>query len=119
MRKSLFYSYVGGKPILIIKVIDKLRYEKLDVILKFMLKDAIQKLKYFLENVKEEDEELYNKIVDVLKLFKETYEIEDISINKKIREFLVKKNILFLNPVEGILKPQSFLVWKAIKRVIE
>ncbi|WP_064496782.1 ATP-binding protein [Methanocaldococcus jannaschii] len=116
--KELIYNYVGGKPVLIIKVIDKLRYENLNDILDFMLKDATQKLKYFLEDVKEEDEELYKKVVDALKLFKEDYEIEDIKIPKKIREFLIKRNILFLNPIEGILKPQSFLVWNAIKKVL-
>ncbi|XRP97738.1 hypothetical protein ACO3UB_01880 [Methanocaldococcus sp. 16A] len=28
----------------------------------------------------------------------------------------MKNNILFLNPIEGILKPQSFLIWNAIKK---
>jgi len=117
-EKELIYSYVGGKPVLIIKVIDKMRYKSLDMILNFMLKDAIQKLKYFLEDIKEKDEKLYNKIVDALNIFKENYEVEDITIPKKIREFLVKRNILFLNPIEGTLKPQSYLVWNAIKRLL-
>ncbi|ADC69382.1 ATPase [Methanocaldococcus sp. FS406-22] len=117
-EKELIYSYVGGKPILIETVINSLRYESLDEILDFMLKDATQKLKYFLEDVKEEDEELYKKVVDALKIFKENYEVEDITINKKIRELLIKRNILFLNPIEGTLKPQSFLVWNAIKRLL-
>jgi AAA+ ATPase superfamily predicted ATPase len=116
--KELIYSYVGGKPILIEVVIDRLRYEKLDEILNSMLRDEIQKLKYFLEDVKEEDEELYKKVVNALKLFKENYEIEDIAINKKIREFLIKKNILFLNPQKGTLRPQSYLFWNAIKRLL-
>jgi AAA+ ATPase superfamily predicted ATPase len=117
--KELIYSYVGGKPILIEVVIDRLRYEgNLNNILELMLNEEIQKLKYFLEDVEEEDKELYKKVVDALKLFKENYEIEDIAINKKIREFLIKKNILFLNPQKGTLKPQSYLVWNAIKRLL-
>ncbi|AEF96168.1 ATP-binding protein [Methanotorris igneus] len=116
--KELIYSYVGGKPILIEVVIDRLRYEKLGEILNSMLRDEIQKLKYFLEDVKEEDEEFYKKIVDALRIFKEDYEVEDMEIPKKIREFLIKKNILFLNPQKGTLKPQSYLVWKSIKRVL-
>ncbi|MEO2117911.1 MAG: hypothetical protein ABGW92_05885, partial [Methanocaldococcus sp.] len=28
------------------------------------------------------------------------------------------KNILFLNPQKGILKPQSYLVWNAIKEIL-
>jgi AAA+ ATPase superfamily predicted ATPase len=116
--KELIYNYMGGKPKLIVRVINKLDRANLKEILDYMLKNAIQKLKYFLEDVKEEDEELYKEVVGALKLFKDNYEIEDIAINKKIREFLVKKNILFLNPIEGTLKPQSFLVWNAIKRLI-
>ena len=117
-NKELIYSYVGGKPILIVKVIKKLRYNGLEEILDELLRNEIQKLKYFLEDVEEENKEFYNKVVDALRLFKEAYEVEDIKINKKIREFLVKKNILFLNPQKGILKPQSYLIWNAIKRTL-
>ena len=51
-------------------VIDSLRYENLKEILDEMFRDEVQKLKYFLEDVKEEDEELYNKIVDALNCLK-------------------------------------------------
>ncbi|CAB3287081.1 protein of unknown function [Methanocaldococcus lauensis] len=118
-EKELIYSYVGGKPVDIYNVIDKMRYKDLEDILNLMLKEEISKLKYFLEDVKENnDEELYKEVIKALSLFKENYIIEDIKIPKKIREFLIKKNILFLNPIDGNLKPQSYLVWNAIKRVL-
>ncbi len=117
-EKELIYSYVGGKPVDIIYIIQELKNKNLEEILNYLLNDAKQKLKYFLEDVKEKDEELYKEIIKALKIFKENYEIEDITINKKVREFLVKKNILFLDPVRGILKPQSFLIWNAIKMLI-
>ena len=117
-EKEKIYSYVGGKPASIYKVIDKMRYKDLEDILNFMLKEEISKLKYFLEDVKEDNEEFYKEVVNYLSLFKENYIIEDIKIPKKIREFLIKKNILFLNPIDGNLKPQSYLVWNAIKRVL-
>ncbi|XRO77101.1 ATP-binding protein [Methanocaldococcus sp. 10A] len=117
-EKEKIYTYVGGKPVLIYKVIDKMRYEELDNILNEMLKIEVSKLKYFLEDVKEDNEEFYKEVVNYLSLFKKEYEIEDIKIPKKIREFLIKKNILFLNPIEGTLKPQSFLVWNAIKKIL-
>ena len=117
-EKELIYSYVGGKPSDIYSVIDEMRYGELDNILNEMLKIEISKLKYFLEDVKEDNEEFYKEVVNYLSLFKENYIIEDIKIPKKIREFLIKKNILFLNPIDGNLKPQSYLVWNAIKRVL-
>ncbi|MEO2116989.1 MAG: ATP-binding protein [Methanocaldococcus sp.] len=127
-EKELIYSYVGGKPIYIETVINKLRYEKLEVILDFMLKDATQKLKYFLNDldyikpkVEVGDKAIELKkedIIEALKLFKDNYEISDSEVAKPIYVYLVKKNILFLNPIEGTLKPQSFLVWNAIKRLL-
>ncbi|ACV24350.1 ATP-binding protein [Methanocaldococcus fervens] len=117
-EKELIYSYVGGKPKDIKYVVEESSIRNLKEVLKEMLRDEIQKLKYFLEDVEEEDKELYNKVVDALRLFKEAYEVEDIKIPKKIREFLVKKNVLFLNPQKGILKPQSYLVWNAIKGLL-
>ncbi|XRP97086.1 ATP-binding protein [Methanocaldococcus sp. 16A] len=116
--KELIYSYVGGKAKDIKYVVEERKFKELKEILDLMLKEEIQKLKYFLEDVKEEDEELYKKVVDNLSLFKKEYKIEDIKIPKKIREFLIKRNILFLNPIEGSLKPQSFLVWNAIKEIL-
>ena len=127
-EKELIYSYVGGKPILIETVINSLRYESLNEILDYMLKDATQKLKYFLKDldyikpkVKVGDEVIEVKkddIIEALKLFKENYEISDDEIPEPVYIYLVKKNILFLNPIEGILKPQSYLVWNAIKRLL-
>jgi AAA+ ATPase superfamily predicted ATPase len=39
-------------------------------------------------------------------------------IPKAVYVYLIKENILFLNPQKGTLKPQSFLVWNAIKKLI-
>ena len=99
-------------------LVEESKFKDLKEILDYMLKDEQQKLKYFLEDVNEEDKKLYKNITNALKIFKDNYEVEDITIPKKIREFLVKKNILFLNPQNGTLKPQSFLVWNAIKRLL-
>ncbi len=126
--KELIYSYVGGKPILIIKVVDKLRYEDLKEILDQMLKEEIQKLRHFLKdldyiksrvNIEDEFIEINKEdIIEALRLFKDNYEISDDKIPKPVYIYLVKRNILFLNPVEGTLKPQSFLTWNAIKRIL-
>ncbi len=116
--KELVYSYVGGKPKDIKYVIEESKFKDLKEILDYMLKDATQKLKYFLEEVREKDEEFYCRVVETLKIFKENYEIEDMEIPKNVRKILVKRNILFLNPIDGILKPQSFLVWNAIKKIL-
>ncbi|ADC68835.1 ATPase [Methanocaldococcus sp. FS406-22] len=127
--KELIYSYVGGKPILIIKVFDKLKTErKLKDILDTILKEEAQKLRYFLKDldyikpkVNIEDEVIEIKkedIIEALRLFKDNYEISDDKIPKPVYIYLIKRNILFLDPIEGTLKPQSFLIWNAIKRIL-
>ena len=127
-EKEKIYSYVGGKPVLIYKVIDKMRYEELDEILNFMLKDEISKLKMFLEmmNYVKPKVEIENEVIELkkediintLKLFKDKFVISKDEIPIPICVYLVKKNILFLNPINGALRPQSYLVWNAIKRVL-
>ncbi len=127
-EKELIYSYVGGKPLYIYNVIDEMRYRKLNDILNLMLKEETQKLKYFLKElnyikpkVELKDEIIEIKkddIINALKLFKDNYEISDNNISEPVYIYLVKENILFLNPIEGTLKPQSFLVWNAIKKLL-
>ncbi len=126
--KELIYSYVGGKPILIETVINSLRYENLEDILESMLNDEISKLDMFLEildyskpkvEVGDEIIELKKEdIIKALKLFKDNYEISKKEIPTPVYIYLVKRNILFLNPQKRILKPQSFLVWNAIKKLL-
>ncbi|WP_456472874.1 ATP-binding protein, partial [Methanocaldococcus sp.] len=127
-EKEKIYSYIGGKPVLIYKVIDKMRYKDLEDILNTMIRDEISKLEMFLEKldyitpkVEIENEIIELKkedIVEALKIFKDKYIIHKREISTPVYIYLVKKNILFLNPIEGTLKPQSYLVWNAIKRVL-
>ncbi|CAB3289133.1 protein of unknown function [Methanocaldococcus lauensis] len=70
--------------------------------------------------------EIRNKVIEVkkddiikaLKMFKNKYEISKREIPPPVYMYLVKENILFLDPIEGTLKPQSYLIWNAIKRVL-
>jgi AAA+ ATPase superfamily predicted ATPase len=126
--KELIYSYVGGKPKDIKYVVEECKFKDLKEILEFMLKDAVQKLDMFLDvlNYSKPKVEIGDavielkkeNIIEALNLFKENYEIDKKEIPVPVYVYLVKKNILFLNPIEGRLKPQSFLVWNAIKKLL-
>ncbi|AEH07267.1 ATP-binding protein [Methanothermococcus okinawensis] len=118
--KEKIYSYVGGKPILIYKVINDMRYKKLEDILNEMLKIEMSKLKKLLIRIKNGKYEgiKYNDVINALFLFKKEYITNEYNIDEDIKEFLIRKNILFLNPIEELIKPQSYLVWNAIKRVV-
>ncbi|XRO77092.1 ATP-binding protein [Methanocaldococcus sp. 10A] len=127
-EKEKIYSYVGGKPLDLYSVIDEMRYGKLEDILSLMLKEEISKLKMFLDKmdyIKPKVEIEYDvielkkeDIINALKLFKDRFIINKEEIPMPVYMYLVKKNILFLNPIDGTLKPQSYLVWNAIKRVL-
>ncbi|AEH07268.1 ATP-binding protein [Methanothermococcus okinawensis] len=127
-QKELIYSYVGGKPIDIYYIINEMRYKELEDILNEVLNDSIQKLDmllnkldYITPKISIESEIIEIKkedVVNALKLFKTKYEIDKKAISTPVYIYLIKENILFLNPQKGILKPQSYLVWNAIKRVV-
>ena len=117
--KELIYFYVGGKVKDIKYVVEESKFKDLREVLDFMLKDEVSKLRKLLVKIKTKkiEEVEYENVVRALKLFKDNYEINEYLVDENTKEFLIKRNILFLNPVEEILKPQSFLVWNAIKRV--
>ena len=128
-NKEKIQSYVGGKPKDIKYVIEEYYIRDLDETLELMLNNAIQKLEMFLDmlnyskpkiDIENETIEIYKEdIIEILKLFKENYVINKKYLPIPTYIYLIKKNILFLNPQNGTLKPQSFLIWNAIKKVVE
>ncbi len=110
---------MGGKPVYLISIINDLKIKSLDETLNYLLQDEKQKIKYFLEDVEERDMELYKKVINVFKLFQDKEKIPDSLVKKSLKEFLVSKNILFLDPIKGILKPQSRLTYHAINRALK
>ena len=128
-NKERIYSYVGGKPKDIKYVIEEYYIRDLDETLELMLNNAIQKLEMFLDmlnyskpkiDIGNETIGIYKEdIIEILKLFKENYVINKKYLPIPTYIYLIKKNILFLNPQNGTLKPQSFLIWNAIKKVVE
>jgi len=127
-QKEQIYSMVGGKPKLITKVVSKLYDKNLNEVLEGLLNDKIQKLdmKFEIMDYSKPKVKIGENIVEIekedvfksLNLFKDRYEISKKEIPTSIYVYLIKENILFLDPRKGTLKPQSFLVWNAIKKLI-
>ena len=40
-------------------------------------------------------------------------------ISRKVRLFLIQENILFYNPLEGVVRPQSKLLLRAMRRCVD
>ncbi len=111
---DLTWNYFGGKPVYLVEAInnrDRLR-EFCEENLKLRVSqtlDAIYEI--------EENEKLFNSVIDLLKNFIDNEKIRYKKIDEALR-FCVRKNILFLEPVNRILKPQSQLDLLAIRKVL-
>jgi len=129
-EKEKIYNFLGGKPLDIVLAINKMEYDSLDNALNLMLEDKIQKIYMLLDileygnifvNVKDNKLAVKKeKVLKLLKLFKENMILKKQNLSMFYSEYiyLIQNNILFLEPIKGILKPQSKLIWNAIKKVV-
>ncbi|MFQ6119911.1 MAG: hypothetical protein ACE5KE_08510 [Methanosarcinales archaeon] len=61
----------------------------------------------------------YGDVINALIPFKDKESVDEDSIHEVIKAFLVKKNILFDDPLNEIIKPQSRLDLLAIREILK
>ena len=119
------WEYCGGKPVCLLKLI---RADEKERIAKKMLATRVNQLKDLLDYLDYtkpritigEDTYMVEKddIVSILKRFADAECIDDEDLDRPAKHFLVKDNVLFLDPDIGIIKPQSRLNLLAIREVM-
>jgi hypothetical protein len=118
--KELVWDYIGGKIGDIVSLFEEKKrgYSEKEA-LERMLRDEIGRLEWIRLRIlskKENKQEIWN----FLKRFREEEIIfrgeQEEEFNKLL--FWVEQNILFYNPLEGKVRPQSRLLWKAIKSTV-
>ena len=119
------WKYCGGKPVCLLKLI---RVDEKELIAKKMLATRVNQLKNLLDYLDYtkprimigEDSYMVEKedIVNILNRFVDAECIDDEGLDRPAKHFLVKDNILFLDPDIGIIKPQSQLNLLAIREVM-
>ncbi len=124
-EKATAWEYCGGKPVCLIEVVNS---EKREDKAKEMLMIRISEMKTTLKRVKELGSEIgiedksysvrYAELIDALKHFAEREEIDIEEMDEISTTFLVKKNVLFVDPVRGVIKPQSRLNLHAIRELM-
>jgi len=124
--KAVAWEYCGGKPVCLMELIYADDRER---IAKDMLKTRVTQLKDLLDYLDYtkprimigDDEYLVEKgdIADILNRFVDTEYIDDEGLNRPAKHFLIKDNILFLDPHTGIIKPQSHLNLLAMREVLK
>ncbi|NPA53488.1 MAG: AAA family ATPase [Aquificae bacterium] len=119
--KLLVWDYIGGKIGDMVRLFEKKKqgYNEREA-LEGLLEDTINKLRDFLEAI-EEGEKGKVDIKEVKEALVQVSHGEIFSgkIRRKVRHFLVEENILFYNPVRGIVRPQSKLLYKAIVELLK
>jgi len=125
-EKAVAWEYCGGKPVCLMELIYPDDRER---IAKDMLKTRVTQLKDLLDYLDYtkprimigDDEYLVEKgdIADILNRFVDTEYIDDEGLNRPAKHFLIKDNILFLDPHTGVIKPQSRLNLLAIREVLK
>ena len=125
-EKAVAWEYCGGKPVCLMELIYADDRER---IAKDMLKTRVTQLKDLLDYLDYtkprimigDDEYLVEKgdIADILNRFVDTEYIDDEGLNRPAKHFLIKDNILFLDPHTGVIKPQSRLNLLAIRDVLK
>ena len=124
--KAVAWEYCGGKPVCLMELIYADDRER---IAKDMLKTRVTQLKDLLDYLDYtkprimigDDEYLVEKgdIADILNRFVDTEYIDDEGLNRPAKHFLIKDNILFLDPHTGVIKPQSRLNLLAMREVLK
>ncbi|MEA1863972.1 MAG: ATP-binding protein [Euryarchaeota archaeon] len=110
------WEYCGGKPVHLVKLVNT-KFANGDIAEKseVMLEEEISRLIFMLARNKERKDD----IVDMLSTFTSVAEVKySDSMDIDIVSFLVKQNILFLDPVRRLIKPQSRLNLLAIRDVL-
>lgn len=124
-EKALAWNYCGGKPACLVELVNsEKREEKAREMLCIrigQIKQRVRVLKIVSKKILFEEEEMelkYDNIMKILDKFsdEESYAYEVITPEIA---YLVKENILFVDSVKGIIKPQSRLNLLAIREVMK
>ncbi len=120
-EKEFVWDYIGGKFGDMIKLFERKKWGLSEKEALFgMLKDTTVRLKWLFRLI-EEGEKGEIGLEDVkgaLKLFKEKDLVNEEEIKGRVLKFLIEENILFYNPLEGTVRPQSRLLGHAIREVV-
>ena len=120
------WDYCGGKPVCLVELINsRNREEKAKEMFTFRIGELETRLKL----VKELGDEMvigskrcdvhYEKLVSALKMFVSREKVGMNEVDEISKRYLVKENILFVDPLTTMIAPQSRLDLLAIRAVLE
>ena len=119
------WEYCGGKPVCLVELINsRNREEKAKEMFTFRIGELETQLKL----VKELGDEImigskrcdvhYERLISALKMFVSRDKIGMNEVDEVSKRYLVKKNILFVDPLTTMIAPQSKLDLLAVREVV-
>ena len=125
-EKEVAWEYCGGKPICLVELVNTVENRKKKA--EEMLGIRIGQIEGLIEDAREfgykisygEERIVLNEeqILKSLEEFRDKDHLKASELSKSVKLGLIKENILFLDPVKQIIKPQSRLNLLAIRKVI-
>ena len=119
-EKEVVWEYIGGKIGDMVRLYEKRKqgYSEMKGIER-MLEDTMGKIRDFLEAV-EEGEKGEIDIKEVEGALRRVLDGEVLSreVRRRVRHFLVEENLLFYNPVRGVVRYQSELIRRAVGKLL-
>ena len=112
---ELTWNYFGGKPVYLVKAIKN--KHRLKEFCEEQLKLRFSQLLDTIYEV-EENKELFDGVIELLKDVSKNEVIKYAKIDDPLK-FCVRKNVLFVEPVNRIVKPQSRLDLLAIRKLLQ
>jgi len=118
-EQDVVWQYVGGKPThLITAILAKISGTEIEKTAKRLLKIRKGQVEEVLYSLKDEDKEMFDEVIGILRNFSGDDKMKYVHVSHGIR-FLTKQNILFVDPVEKIIKPQSKTDLIAIRGILK
>ena len=125
-ESAIAWEYCGGKPVYLLELVN---YENREEKVREMFTFRTGEIETRLKLVKELGDEIiiggrrcdvhYGKLVDALKMFVSRDEIGMNEVDEISKRYLVKENILFVDSLTKMMKPQSRLNLLAIRDVLK
>ncbi len=118
-KKSFIWDYIGGKigDMVILYEWKKQGYEE-EKSLEEMLKSDLGKLRMIEGDIFERHGKEGEELWGFLKNFKDfNVRYADLRKEKRYLSFWIEENVLFYNPAEGTVRPQSRLIQRAIEEL--
>ena len=127
--RDVVWGYIGGKIGDMVRLYEKRKVgvREGDALAEMLLserrriEDIMEVVRYGKEEYEyrgERYEIVYDGVKRVLEVFSDRYEVSRFEIEPIYRDYLVNKNVLFYEPIRGVVKPQGVLIGRAIREVI-